>query len=258
MSTIEKALDILETINSSDNELGLADLARLTGGNRPTAYRICAVLVKRGYLNQKQKRGKYSLGYKFMQYCHKNTLVSRIKDTDSPFLQTLCTETSESVNLTILDGIFAKNIAILSAERLLQVVPQIEKTLALHCTATGKILLAFLPEEKKETVIHSIDLSSNTDNTITDIVHLKKELAKVRSEGIAFDNEEYMLGVRSVAAPVRDDMGDVLAAISLIGPSIRMGDARLMQLTAIVKKCALDISRALGSMGEQDIRPVLP
>ena len=246
MNAIDKALDILEKINSNEVEISLAELARLTKSNRPTVYRICSTLVKRGYLNQKQKRGKYSLGYKFLQYYNRKNIVTRIKDNSASFLQKLCKDTSENVILAILEDNFATNVVNVLTESLLQVSPKLESKLPLHCTAPGKVLLAYLEKERQEKIIDSMQFTGNTANTIIDAASLKKNIEKIIIEGVAFDNEEYALGIRSIASPIRDETGEVIAAVSLIGPSIRLNKTKLIHFAKLVKQCASSISMSLG------------
>jgi IclR family KDG regulon transcriptional repressor len=154
MSVVEKTLDILEATLRSKDEIGLADLAKLTGLNRTTVHRISSTLVRRGYLYQKGKGGKYSPGLKFLQYSNVNDIASTIKQLALPYLQNLCNEIDESINMSILDGIKPVGIASVAAERILQIAPASLNALPLHCTAIGKILLAHIPDERLDNIIN--------------------------------------------------------------------------------------------------------
>ena len=122
MTTVGKALDILEAILKNKGEVGLADLAKMTGLNRTTVHRIISILVKRDYLYQRSKGEKYSLGLKFFQYSDITYTASSIKDQALPYLQNLCNEISETVNMAILDGVTPVGITAIAAERILRVV----------------------------------------------------------------------------------------------------------------------------------------
>jgi IclR family KDG regulon transcriptional repressor len=250
MSTVGKALDILEAILRNRDEVGLAALAKMTGLNRTTVHRISSILVKRGYLYQKGKGGKYSLGLKFLQYSDISNAAASIKEQALPYLQKLCDEISETVNMAILNGVEAVGIAFIATDRILQVVPGLVDRYPFHCTALGKILLAYMPDERIENIIKTKGLNAYTDNTTTDATRLKKEIATIKRDGIAFDDEEYSLGVRSAASPIKGEQGDVLAAVSFVGPSVRISKSRMIQLAPMVKNCALEISRSLGYQGE--------
>lgn len=250
MSTVDKALDILEAFFKSKEEVGLDELAKITGLNRTTVHRLNSILVKRNYLYQKNKGGKYSLGFKFFQYSNVANTTTSIKTKALPYLHNLCNEISETVNMAMLDGVTPVAVAVVAAERILQVVPGMVSRYPLHCTAIGKIFLADMTEERINNIIKIIRPDAYTENTITDIDRLNKEIEIIRRDGIAFDDEEYLLGVRSAAAPVKDENGNVLAAISFAGPSARISKSRMIQLAPMVKSCALDISLSLGYSDE--------
>ena len=132
----------------------------------------------------------------------------------------------------------------------LQAVPSDITRYALHCTSIGKLFLAYMPDERREHLISSVGLKLYTDNTITDMARLRKELEIIVRDGVAFDDEEYTVGVRSAAAPIKGDTGIVLAALCYIGPSVRISSVRMKQLAPMVKSYALEISRSLGYKGK--------
>lgn len=256
MSTVEKALDVLETILNKNAEVSLAEIAKMTELDKSTAYRMSNILVKRGYLNHGEKRGKYSLGPRFFQYWNSSNFFEVLKDNALPYLQALSEEFGESVNMAILEGIKPIGIASVAAERILKVAPSTLGTLPLHCTAMGKILLAFKPNERIENIIKITGLKPYTDHTIIDISQLMNEIDTIRHEGVAFDDEEYTIGVRSIAVPITGKEGKFIAAISLVGPSARISKPKTIQLASKVKYYALEISRSLGYKGEKIDIPI--
>ena len=118
-----------------------------------------------------------------------------------------------------------------------------------HCSAVGKILLAYLTDKEKESFFNSAILTSSTDSTITSVEEVKKQLLNIEREGVAFDCDETEVGIRAVASPVRDWDGKVIAAIGVVGPSARITSERMKELATSVKNCALEISRVLGYKG---------
>ncbi len=253
MKTVGKAFDILETIMKSGDPIGLTDLAKMTGLNRTTTYRISSFLTKRGYLYQKKKGDKYSLGLKFLQYNKASNFATTIKEQSLPYMQNLCDEISETVNIAILDGIEAICVGVVAADRILQVIPGSVNLYPLHSTAIGKVFLAYFPEDKVKEFVSIRGLKAYTDNTITNMDRLMREIEDIRHEGVAFDDEEYSLGIRSAAAPVRDAKENVLASISFAGPSVRISKMRMIQLAPMVKNCALKISQSMGYQGKLEI-----
>ena len=120
----------------------------------------------------------------------------------------------------------------------------------LHCCSVGKVLLAHMQDEELERYFHRKALPRYTENTITDISKLKQELYIIKQEGVAIDNEEYTLGVKCVGAPVKDANRNVVAAVSITGPSTRLNSERVQELKSLIKRCGLEISRAIGYKGK--------
>ena len=250
MSTIGKALDILEIFLKRDDEIGLSELASLCGLNITTTHRIVHTLVKRGYLNQKQKRQKYSLSTKFLQYGNVITKRMKIRDIASPILDALSKMAGESVNIAILDRNEAVYIEHIETSKSLRIFTQVGNRVPLYCTGMGKVFLAYMNCDELDKALNSNDMLPHTVNTITDVNRLKRELEQVKQEGFAVDNEEMEIGVKCIASPVKNSTGDVLAAISVSGPTARLSNKRVDEIKPLVKSCALEISRALGYNAE--------
>lgn len=250
MQTVEKALDILEVFLKQEGEMGIAALANLSRLNISTAHRITSTLVKRGYLNQRQKREKYYLGPRLLEF---GSIVKRrmkIREVAFPFLQELNKVADESINLAILDANEAVYIEQIESNHNLRIFTEVGNRVPLHCTGVGKVFLAHMGEVEVERFLNSKDLPYYTKNTITDFSQLKKQLLIVRREGVAEDNEEMEVGVRCVASSVKDCDGNVVAAISVSGPSARLSGKKVAELKLLVKRYGLEISRAMGYRGE--------
>ena len=120
----------------------------------------------------------------------------------------------------------------------------------MHCTSLGKIFIAYMPDKVVENIFNILELNACRDNTIKDKTKLKSEIETVKRDGVAFDDEEYIKGIRSVAVPVRGENGNVLATVCLVSPTVRISRLKMRQLVPTVKNCALLISRSLGYKGE--------
>jgi DNA-binding IclR family transcriptional regulator len=250
MHIIEKALDVLESITKQRDGVKLSTLAEITGFNQSTTYRISSILIKKGYLRQNGKRGKYFPGIKLLEISDIAKRDAYIKEQAFPFLKKLGDNISETITMTVFDGVEHTNIIVIPPKYSLQVVPRIGTKLPLHCTASGKIFLANMPDEKFNHIITVLGLSTYTDKTITDISKLKRQMETIRREDFALDDEEYEYGVRGIAAPVKYKGEIVIAAISLVGPSMRMSILKIKQLVPVVKSCALEISESLVPRGK--------
>jgi len=250
MKTIGKALDVLELFLGKDDEIGLSEIARLTGMNVSTAHRVARTLLKRGYLNQRQKRQKYSLSTKLLQFSHVLNQRMKVRDIASPILDGLNKMVGESVNIAILDQNEAVYIEHIESNQNLRTFTRVGNRVPLHCTGVGKVFLAHMNGEELEKALNDKGLAAYTQNTITDVKELKRELTIVRREGVSTDDEETEIGVRCIASPVKNSTGSVVAAISVSGPSVRLSPKRIQEIKPLVKSCALEISRALGYQGE--------
>jgi IclR family KDG regulon transcriptional repressor len=249
MKSIERALEVLEVFLNKGRELTLTEVADLTGQNRPTAYRTIAPLVAYGYLYQKEKRGKYTLGTKWLDFATilKSTMeVSKVADS---FLAALCEEINETVLLSSHQNssiIFAR---IIHSSHLVKVEPVGNTAGEYYSTATGKIYLANLSKVDLHAYLGSIKLNPLTYNTVTDPGQLETELSTIRRNNVAYDNEEANLDVRGIASGIFDHEGANIGSVCAVGPANRLTRERVSTVAPIVRRCALDISRQLGFKG---------
>src|SRR5512139_2125793 len=153
---------------------------------------------------------------------------------------------NEAVMLGVRRGHAAINIDVVNRGRLLNVTPD-TSTLGLYYTGAGKVFLAYLSEKEFQAYMKSLVMNHRTPNTIIDKDDLVKQMIEVRRNGVAFDDEENELGLRSVAAPIRNWEGRVIAAISIIGPVARINKQRLSELAIITRDYGLRISQAMGA-----------
>lgn len=239
---------MLNLFLTNDGELSLEDIARLSGLHKSTARRIVFSLIECGFLRQPRKRGKYSLGMKFLDYAQTVKKTNPIMDIAAPHLTEMGQMIDETVSLAVWDGRTAIICQSIHPSHPLRVTSY-EGTLAgLHYNSLGKAILAELSEEELNRLLTN-DLTRYTHNTITDINDLKKQLIMIRQEGVAIDDEEGFLGIRGIAATLRNNEGNVVGSITILGPSIRLTREKLRECVPIVKETALRISRALGYSG---------
>ena len=246
MDSAKKVISILEVFLKQKDKVGISDLAKLSGLSLSTAHRFATTLAKEGYLKQEFKRGKYSLGIKFLEFGR--IILSRLElnNIARPFLEEIGEQSGETVVLAVFDGTDVINIMRVESRHVLQVHSAIGRIAPLHATAVGKILLAFMPEEEFTKYLGNKELISRTNKTITNINVLKKELETVRREEIGIDDEENNPGVWSIAAPVRDWTGKVVAAVGIIGPVSRQSLRETEKLKELIKRIGDQISRDMG------------
>jgi len=246
MDAINKAFEILEVFLKTDDELSISDVSELTKISSSTAHRITSILVNRGYIIQKRKRGKYSLSSrKLVDLLSIIRKRLNIRTVALPYLNELSQTIDETVEMALRSGNMAFNLEAVNINHILNLRPE-SNTFNLYSTGVGKIFLAYTSEKELEDYLSKVPLKPRTPYTITDVDELIKELGKIRRSGVAFDNEEHELGMRMVAAPVFDWEGNIAASIGVLGYSRRISKQRMMELGPTVKKYAFQISRALG------------
>jgi IclR family KDG regulon transcriptional repressor len=253
MKSLTKALDILDLFLDNQGEMALSEIAKLSGLNKTTVSRIVSTLVKHGYLKQREKRGKYSLGTIYLSFSGVVKSKLRLRSIAIPYLTKLSQQAHESAIIAYGNGdeeVFTETFHDTSQPNsVLKVVPVEGAGMPLHSTSLGKVLLANMSDEELEKYFNIKPLERFTPNTIMNISDMKNHLMIVRQEGIAFDDEEYSRGVRSVGAGLRDSEGKIVGSIAVVAPSVRLTRARMRELAPDVKSCAMEISIELGFRG---------
>jgi IclR family KDG regulon transcriptional repressor len=243
--TVMKAFNILEVFLSTDGTLNLTEVSRLTGLNTATAYRLVSTLVKRGYLYNNRKKGIYSLGLKMLDYNY--AIRKNIKFIDFAYLSLskLCKAQGESVYLSVKDGDESVVIEEVGIDEELRMNSPVGKRLKLHCTAGGKILMASLTDAERKAYYERNTLQVYTKNTITDASKLEKELSTAKMEGVAFNNEEYRMGIWAAAAPVYNSHDQIIAAAGILVLRSHIDGDNTTKYATAIKNCAGEISRVI-------------
>jgi IclR family KDG regulon transcriptional repressor len=246
MDSINKAFKILEIFLNNDDGLSINNISSLSGINSATVHRITSILVKRGYVIQPKRRSKYSLSTaKVVEFARIVQQKLKIKNIASPYLHELSQTVDEAVAIASLLGHVAFNIVMINPDHIVSFRPD-SATLNLYSTGLGKIFLAYMSDKELQEYTQSVTLKPRTPNTVIKIEELKKQLKRIQLDGVAFEDEEHELGIKTVSAPIRDWENNVTAAISVIGPSVRMTRHKMLEIAPIVKDYALKISRAMG------------
>jgi IclR family pca regulon transcriptional regulator len=249
--SLERGLAILSSFTSSRQLIGTSELARELGLTRSTAHRYIATLARLGYLQQDPERRKYRLGPRVLDLGFSALNSMDVREISTPYLQQLSDDTGFTVNLAILDG-----ADIVYVERCRTARPgQREIDLNLHvgsrlpayCTALGKAMLAFLPEDERRALIAELDLVQRGPNTVTERAALLAELERIRASGIAVNNEELAYGLRSIAAPITSQSGNSVAAINLaVHRSMVSMEELVVRYGPAVTRTAEEISARMG------------
>ena len=248
MNLIKKAFDILDLFLDHGPELSLEDMSKLSSINKATTRRIAVMLIDIGCLKQPAKRAKYSLGMRFLDFSGVIKKNNGIIDIANPVLMKISHKMNESVGIALWDGIDSALVQFFHADRLLKVVPEEGTKLGMYYSSMGKMILAELSESEQQRFI-SGKLVSFTENTITNREKLKQHLLKIKKDGAAFDDEEYAVGVRGVAVPLKNSRGELLGAIGMVGPSARISNARLKEWVPLLNNSSNEICRLIDYKG---------
>jgi DNA-binding IclR family transcriptional regulator len=240
-------LEILDAFSVDTPELGVSELSRAIGLNKGTAHRLLSSLERHRLVEQDQVSGRYHLGLRLWELGNRAVARLELPGPAMPALHLLSADTGETAHLAVLDDGDVLYIAKVESKRPLRIPSQVGKRLPPHCTSIGKALLAWAADAELEQLIRVRGLPRFTPHTICDAGVLRSELALIRQRGYAFDREELEEGLRCVAAPVRDRSAQVVAAISVAGPSVRVNEAETPRLVQAVLRAAHAISRTLGS-----------
>src|SRR5260370_36207698 len=173
-------------------------------------------------------------------------LEESLRKMSRPVLQKLWLATGETVNLAILDGQQILYLDVIESSHTFRFASQVGARRPLYCTALGKAMIAYLSAEEMQELVPSLTFERLTPRTIIQPAKLKKELAKIRAQGYALDDEEAGLGGRCIAAPIFDAGGKIIAGMSVSGPLTRITGEKVTLVAAIVKKAALSVSPLLG------------
>jgi DNA-binding IclR family transcriptional regulator len=245
LSSVASAVGLLKAFSEDEVELGISALAKRLGVAKSTAHRLAVTLVAEGMLEQDRVSGKYRLGVALFRL---GALVRQRMDVSSEakaFLYDLRETTSESVHLAILDGVEIMYVYNLESTQAIRMRSDIGVRKPAYCTAEGLAILAFQPPDVIAAV-SAAGLAPRTPQTITDAGHLREQLAEVRKRGCAVEDEESEVGMRAIAAPVRDDSGSVVAAVGVAGPVTRLSKRTIAAFVPHVIETAAAISRRLG------------
>jgi len=246
MQMIKRIIKILGSFSLDEPELTLNKLTKKTGLPKPTVYRISKALCHANILSKDESTSKYRIGVKLFELGSLYLETLELRKLAFPEIEKLGKFTEESIHLGVLDGNEITSIEGLESTHSLQTKLWIGKRSPIYCTSIGKAILAFLPVEKRENILNSIELKKFTKNTISKKEELKEELEKIREQGFALDNEEHEEGIVCIGAPIFNNKDHVVASISISGPKIRMTTERMRKYKKLLLESVKIISDKLG------------
>lgn len=245
---LARGLALLEALSAADRPQTGAALCRDSGLPRTSVHDLLHTLVALGYAREADPdRHTYGIGPKVLALSHGYLAgVDLVGEADRA-VRRLSDETGETVQVAILEGTDALYIAKADSRNALRLVSAVGRRLPAHLTGVGKALLAQLPDDELDGLFPSPMLPTMTPNSIGRVSKLRRVLAEVRTTGLAYDSCESNPDVACVAAPIRDHLGQGVAAISISVPIMRWTDEYAERLSGMVRRAADDLSRTLGA-----------
>jgi DNA-binding IclR family transcriptional regulator len=247
--SVERAITILDVLAQGGWRTG-AEIARELHVHRSTALRLLGTLERHALVERDGKSAKYRLGHRLPQLAGVVTGESDLRSVARPVCEALAGALGETVTLDVLTGDEIVPIEQATGSRSVVNVNWLGRRTPAHCTASGKVILAFGPPAVRERLL-ARPLARSTAHTITDPAELDAQLNAAREAGLARTYEELEVGLDAIAAPVYDSGGEVLAALDVSGPSHRIRAEDRPELVRLTLEAAADLSRRLGFRGSR-------
>lgn len=245
LSSVSCALRLMKAFSEDESELGISVLAKRLDVAKSTVHRLATTLVAEGFLEQNPDSGRYRLGLSLFSL---GALMRNSMDVSAhtkPLLLSLRDSTDEAVHLAVLDQSWIVYLHNLESRKAIGIRSNIGARKPAFCTSEGRVLLAHAPAEQVTRALRD-QLRPRTPATVTDPAVLRQILGEVRGNGYAVDDEESEIGMRAIAAPVRNLSGEVIAAVSLAAPAQRLNKRGLRSLIPEVMRSAEAMSVRLG------------
>jgi len=247
--SVERAIAILDVLAQGGGQSG-ADVARELHVHRSTALRLLGTLERHGLVERDQRTAKYRLGHRLPQLASVVTGEFDLRYLARPVCESLAGALGETVTLDVLAGDVIVPIEQATASSSMVGVNWLGRRTPVHCTASGKVILAFAPLSVRQRLL-AHPLERSTVHTVTDRAELDKQLEAARDSGVARTFEELELGLDAIAAPVFGADGEVVAALDVSGPSYRLRQEGRPELLRMTQDGAADLSRRLGFRGRR-------
>ena len=243
-SSMTNALRLLNLFTVDEPELTLSELAEKLDVGPSTVYRITHTLIHEGFITRDPMTKNFRLGSLLLSMGHAIITSYDICELSPPILEKLVQDTGETVHLSILKGNKTVYLQKFECSNYVHLLTHIGRKNPIHCTAAGQIMLAFQSETEIEKFI-TAGLPGYTSNTLTDPIKFKERLSCIRKKGFSLNMEEMLIGVSSIAAPVKSPLGEVEYSVSIAGPTSRINYNRVHALSKLVMDAADELSKRL-------------
>lgn len=245
VQSIDRSVAILECFSEEKRELKLSEISEKLGLNKSTVHGIITTLKYHGFISQNEETQKYKLGIRFIEFSDLVINSLNIRNAVLSVIDEICDKVEETIHVGMLDGLDVVWIEKKECTKSIKTSTKIGARLPAYTTADGKMMLCYIDIEKIKNYLPK-KIPKYTENTITNKTEFIKRLEEIKKNGYTIDNEEFVEGIKCVAAPIFDHEGNVRFSLSTTGPAFRMTDERIKELVIIIKEAANEISRRIG------------
>ncbi len=242
-TAIDRGADLLVRVLEADAPMALTDLASAAGLPKSTASRLLSALERRGLVEQDGERGRLRPGPAILRVAERGMLERNVVEMARPALSALSERSGETINLAVPGTAGVEHLLQEDGRHFLGTGQWVGRTVDFHCSANGKVFLAY---GRALAPAGASALTAHAPATVTDPALLRAELARVRLDGFAVAVDELETGLAAIAAPVRGVSGEVVAALSITGPTVRMTPGRIRELSRALVEESDRLSGRLG------------
>lgn len=247
-SAAGRAMAILQTVSATDSAISAAELFPALGIPKPTIHRLMLLLEELAFLEREPGSKRFIAGAALTRMAIDTLIFSPNRSIRHGILQALVDEVQETCNVTMLAGNEVVYVDRVEAHWPLRYHLQQGSRVPMHCSASGRLFLSFMPARKRHALLSSHSLKRYTQNTIVDPILIEKGLKAVRASGISLDVEEFMEGLIGVAVPVFDGQNRICATVSMHAPTVRCSPEKALTYARKLKRAALAIGATLGGV----------
>ena len=258
LQSLDRAVSVLELLGESEGPLSLADVCERMTLHKSTAHRALMVLERTGLI-ERTPENRFRLGLKLYELGSRAIEQVDIRARVQPWLRRLAAQVGETIHLGVLQKTTVVYLdKVEPSNRRVWLASRIGTSNPVYCTAMGKAMLAFLPSHTAGEMIARIHFTRFTHRTLVTPEALQRSLERVRRRGYAIDDEEVECGVRCVGAPILNEIGRPVAAVSVSGPSSRITSQSVPGIAEHLLRCCREISASLGSRDRRRSLPPSP
>jgi DNA-binding IclR family transcriptional regulator len=246
IQSVSHALDVLEQFAGDHDELGVTELSKRLKLHKNNVFRLLATLESRGYIEQNKATENYRLGIRCLQLGQTYVTQMGLLRQAQPIIRSLAETALETAFVAVLRKSAAVPLAAHEADRPVRLTSRVGEPLPLHCTAVGKVQLAFISDaDLRDAMLGGLE--RHTDNTIVDQNVLAEQLRQIAEQGYAVEIGEHIAEVNSIAVPIRDYTRNVVGSLAVSGPAHRMGAERIeRELVPLMRQAGGELSSRLG------------